>query len=111
MITVENLEKSFNDKKILKGISCSFKKGETSLIIGQTGAGKTVFLKCLLGLHDYDNGRIIFDNIELNKIDDYEKMKLKSNIGTVFQGSALFDSMTIEENVMFPLKMFQEMKY
>ena len=61
-------EKSFHNKKILKGISCSFKKGETSLIIGQTGAGKTVFLKCLLGLHDYDNGKIIFDNIELNKI-------------------------------------------
>ena len=110
MIRVENLEKSFHNKKILKGISCSFNKGETSLIIGQTGAGKTVFLKCLLGLHDYDNGKIIFDNIELNKIDDYDKMKLKSSIGTVFQGSALFDSMTIEENVMFPLKMFQEME-
>ena len=110
MIRVENLEKSFHNKKILKGISCSFRKGETSLIIGQTGAGKTVFLKCLLGLHDYDNGKIIFDNIELNKIDDYDKMKLKSSIGTVFQGSALFDSMTIEENVMFPLKMFQEME-
>ena len=110
MIRVENLEKSFHNKKILKGISCSFNKGETSLIIGQTGAGKTVFLKCLLGLHDYDNGKIIFDNIELNKIDDYDKMKLKSSIGTVFQGSALFDSMTIEENVMFPLKMFQDMK-
>ena len=110
MIRVENLEKSFHNKKILKGISCSFNKGETSLIIGQTGAGKTVFLKCLLGLHDYDNGKIIFDNIELNKIDDYDKMNLKSSIGTVFQGSALFDSMTIEENVMFPLKMFQDMK-
>ena len=110
MIRVENLEKSFHNKKILKGISCSFNKGETSLIIGQTGAGKTVFLKCLLGLHDYNNGKIIFGNIELNKIDDYDKMKLKSSIGTVFQGSALFDSMTIEENVMFPLKMFQEME-
>ena len=64
----------------------------------------------MLGLHDYDNGKIIFDNIELNKIDEYDKMKLKSSIGTVFQGSALFDSMTIEENVMFPLKMFQDME-
>ena len=109
--SLENLEKSFHNKKILKGISCSFKKGETSLIIGQTGAGKTVFLKCLLGLHDYDKGQIIFDNKELNKIGDIDKMKLKSSIGTVFQGSALFDSMTIEENVMFPLKMFQEMEF
>ena len=77
MIIVENLEKSFHDKKILKGISCSFKKGETSLIIGQTGAGKTVFLKCLLGLHDYDNGKIIFDNIELNNWDKYKNLKLE----------------------------------
>jgi phospholipid/cholesterol/gamma-HCH transport system ATP-binding protein len=77
------------------------------LIIGQTGSGKTVFLKCLLGLHKYDGGEVLFDKINLNSMTELEKMSLKSNIGTVFQGSALFDSMNIEENVMFPLKMFK----
>lgn len=110
MIKVKNLKKSFNDKLILKGINCEFEKGKTSLIIGQTGSGKTVFLKCLLGLHEYDRGEILFDNKSLNSMTDLEKMKLKSNIGTVFQGSALFDSMTIEENVMFPLKMFKDIQ-
>ena len=110
MIKVKNLKKSFNDKLILKGINCEFEKGKTSLIIGQTGSGKTVFLKCLLGLHEYDSGEILFDNKSLNSMTDLEKMKLKSNIGTVFQGSALFDSMTIEENVMFPLKMFKDIQ-
>ena len=108
MIKVKNLKKSFNDKLILKGINCEFEKGKTSLIIGQTGSGKTVFLKCLLGLHEYDSGEILFDNKSLNSMTDLRKMKLKSNIGTVFQGSALFDSMTIEENIMFPLKMFKD---
>ena len=107
MIKVKNLKKSFDNKPVLKGISCEFEKGKTSLIIGQTGSGKTVFLKCLLGLHKYDTGEVLFDKINLNSMTELEKMSLKSNIGTVFQGSALFDSMNIEENVMFPLKMFK----
>tara|TARA_X000000950_G_C13813138_1_gene618537 strand:- start:269 stop:1030 length:762 start_codon:yes stop_codon:yes gene_type:complete len=107
MIKVKNLKKSFDNKPVLKGISCEFEKGKTSLIIGQTGSGKTVFLKCLLGLHKYDRGEVLFDKINLNSMTELEKMSLKSNIGTVFQGSALFDSMNIEENVMFPLKMFK----
>ena len=111
MISVKNLKKSFDNNPILKGISCDFEKGKTSLIIGQTGSGKTVFLKCLLGLHKYEEGEIIFDNNNLKSMNDLEKMTLKSNIGTVFQGSALFDSMNIEENVMFPLKMFKEMPF
>ncbi len=111
MISVKNLKKSFDNNTILKGISCDFEKGKTSLIIGQTGSGKTVFLKCLLGLHKYEEGEIIFDNNNLKSMNDLEKMTLKSNIGTVFQGSALFDSMNIEENVMFPLKMFKEMPF
>jgi len=111
MISVKNLKKSFDNNPILKGISCDFEKGKTSLIIGQTGSGKTVFLKCLLGLHKYEEGEIIFDNNNLESMNDLEKMTLKSNIGTVFQGSALFDSMNIEENVMFPLKMFKEMHF
>jgi len=107
MIKVKNLKKSFDNKPVLKGISCEFEKGKTSLIIGQTGSGKTVFIKCLLGLHKYDEGEVLFDKINLNSMTELEKMSLKSNIGTVFQGSALFDSMNIEENVMFPLKMFK----
>jgi len=111
MISVKNLKKSFDNNPILKGISCDFEKGKTSLIIGQTGSGKTVFLKCLLGLHKYEEGEVIFDNNNLESMNDLEKMTLKSNIGSVFQGSALFDSMNIEENVMFPLKMFKEMPF
>ena len=72
MIKVKNLKKSFNDKLILKGINCEFEKGKTSLIIGQTGSGKTVFLKCLLGLHEYDRGEILFDNKSLNSMTDLE---------------------------------------
>ena len=106
MIKVKNLKKSFDNNPVLKGISCEFEKGKTSLIIGQTGSGKTVFIKCLLGLHKYDEGEILFDKINLNSMTELEKMSLKSNIGTVFQGSALFDSMNIEENIMFPLRMF-----
>ena len=109
MIKVKNLKKSFNNKPILKGISCEFEKGKTSLIIGQTGSGKTVFLKCLLGLHTHDEGQIIFNKSNIQQMNENQKMELKSSIGTVFQGSALFDSMTIEENVMFPLKMFRNM--
>ena len=109
MIKVKNLKKSFDNKPILKGISCEFEKGKTSLIIGQTGSGKTVFLKCLLGLHKHDEGQIIFSSDNIGDMNENQKMDLKSSIGTVFQGSALFDSMTIEENVMFPLRMFNNM--
>ena len=111
MIEVKKLKKSFNNKPILKGISCEFEKGKTSLIIGQTGSGKTVFLKCLLGLHTHDEGQIIFNKSNFQQMNENEKMELKSSIGTVFQGSALFDSMTIEENVMFPLRMFKNMHF
>ena len=111
MIRVKNITKSFNEKPVLKGITCEFEKGKTSLIIGQTGSGKTVFMKCLLGLHKHDSGKIIFNDRDFEKMNDNQKMELKSRIGTVFQGSALFDSMTIEENVMFPLKMFKNIPF
>ena len=109
MISIKNLKKSFNNKPVLRRISCEFEKGKTSLIIGQTGSGKTVFLKCLLGLHIHDEGKIIFDDKDIQTMNENQKMELKSSIGTVFQGSALFDSMNIEENVMFPLKMFNDL--
>ncbi len=106
MIEVKTLHKSFGEAHILKGINTVFENGKTSLVIGQSGSGKTVFLKCLLGLFEYEQGSIEFDGKEFQSLNDDEKRDLRSDIGMVFQGSALFDSMTIEENVMFPLKMF-----
>jgi phospholipid/cholesterol/gamma-HCH transport system ATP-binding protein len=106
MIKVKNLNKSFGEIKVLKGISTTFDKGKTNLIIGQSGSGKTVFLKCLLGLFSYNKGSISYDNEQFTNLSDLEKKILRSKIGMVFQGSALFDSMTILENVMFPLRMF-----
>ncbi|UAB75892.1 ABC transporter ATP-binding protein [Mesoflavibacter sp. SCSIO 43206] len=106
MIEVKNLHKSFGDAHILKGINTSFEKGKTNLIIGQSGSGKTVFLKCLLGLFNYEQGSIAYDGKIFSKLSEDEKRDIRAQIGMVFQGSALFDSMTIEENVMFPLKMF-----
>jgi len=106
MIVVEDLHKSFGDVEILKGITTSFEKGKTNLIIGQSGSGKTVFLKCLLGLFTYQSGCISYDGKIFSELSEDEKRNLKAEIGMVFQGSALFDSMTIAENVMFPLRMF-----
>ncbi|MDG1728729.1 MAG: ATP-binding cassette domain-containing protein [Algibacter sp.] len=106
MIEVNNLHKSFGDTEILKGISTRFDKGKTNLIIGQSGSGKTVFLKCLLGLFEYEEGTISYDGKIFSKLSEDEKRNLRSEIGMVFQGSALFDSMTIAQNVMFPLQMF-----
>ena len=106
MIEVKDLHKSFGDAHILKGISTAFDKGKTNLIIGQSGSGKTVFLKCLLGLFEYEQGSISYDGKIFSKLSRDEKTELRSKIGMVFQGSALFDSMTIVENVMFPLRMF-----
>ncbi|WP_299125676.1 ATP-binding cassette domain-containing protein [uncultured Winogradskyella sp.] len=109
MIEVKDLHKSFGDAHILKGITTSFEKGKTNLIIGQSGSGKTVFLKCLLGLFEFEQGSISYDGKFFSKLSGDEKRELRSKIGMVFQGSALFDSMTIAENVMFPLQMFTKM--
>ncbi|WP_223550920.1 MULTISPECIES: ABC transporter ATP-binding protein [Aestuariivivens] len=109
MIEVKELHKSFGNSHILKGISTTFEKGHTNLIIGQSGSGKTVFLKCLLGLFDYEDGSIAYDGKIFSQLSEDQKRDLRSQIGMVFQGSALFDSMTIAENVMFPLQMFTKM--
>jgi phospholipid/cholesterol/gamma-HCH transport system ATP-binding protein len=106
MIVVENIYKSFGDSHILKGISTSFDPGKTNLIIGQSGSGKTVFLKSLLGLFTPEQGHIKYDGKAYDEMTLDEKRDLRQDMGMVFQGSALFDSMTVEENVMFPLKMF-----
>ena len=106
MIVVNNLEKTFGNQKVLKGITTSFEAGKTNLIIGQSGSGKTVFLKSLLGIHTPETGTIEFDGRIYSHLTDDEKRELRTEIGMVFQGSALFDSMTVEENIGFPLKMF-----
>jgi phospholipid/cholesterol/gamma-HCH transport system ATP-binding protein len=106
MIEIKNIEKSFGGTKILKGISTVFETGKTNLIIGQSGSGKTVLLKSLLGIHTPESGKICFDGRVYSELEPDEKRELRTEIGMVFQGSALFDSMTVEENVAFPLKMF-----
>lgn len=110
MIRVENLHKSFGEDHILKGITTSFERGKTNLIIGQSGSGKTVFLKCLLGLHVPDEGKIYYSDKAIQDMNEEEKKALRQSMGMVFQGGALFDSMTVEENVMFPLRMFTRAK-
>ena len=106
MIRVENITKSFDENEILKGISTEFKKGKTNLIIGQSGSGKTVFLKCLLGLFKIDSGNIRFEGKMLKEMNIEERSILRQEMGMVFQGSALFDSMSVEENIKFPMQMF-----
>jgi len=106
MIEVNNIHKSFGDNHVLKGISTTFEKGKTNLIIGSSGSGKTVFVKCLLGLLTPEEGSISYDGRIYSELTLAERRDLRQEMGMVFQGSALFDSMTVEGNVMFPLEMF-----
>lgn len=110
MIRVEDIYKSFGEQEVLKGISTSFERGKTNLIIGQSGSGKTVMLKCLLGLFEPDKGKIYYQDQAIQDMDLEQKRLLREDIGMLFQGGALFDSMTIEENVMFPLRMFTKQR-
>ncbi|QEE49345.1 ATP-binding cassette domain-containing protein [Flavobacterium alkalisoli] len=110
MIEIKDIEKSFGDTKVLKGISATFETGKTNLIIGRSGSGKTVMLKSLLGIHTPEVGTISFDGRIYSELSKDEKRKLRTEIGMVFQGSALFDSMNVEDNVGFPLKMFTDKK-
>ena len=106
MIKVENLHKSFGDVNVLKGIDTQFIRGKTNLVIGQSGSGKTVFLKCLLGLFEPTKGDIYFDEKTYKDFSVKQRRELRKQMGMVFQGGALFDSMTVEENIKFPLRMF-----
>ena len=110
MIEVKDLKKGFDGEMILKGISTTFEKGKTNLIIGQSGSGKTVFLKCLLGLFRPTEGKILYDGEAYSELEPEEQRSLREQMGMVFQGSALFDSMTVEENIMFPLRMFTKQR-
>src|SRR5690606_16652487 len=109
MIEIKNLKKQFEDIEVLKGISTVFETGKTNLIIGQSGSGKTVMLKCLTGLITPTSGEVLFDGQDTTKFNYEERQRLRGEIGTVFQGSALFDSMTVLENVRFPLEMFSKL--
>ncbi len=111
MIEVKELRKKFDDVEVLKGINTSFDTGKVNLIIGQSGSGKTVFLKSLLNVFEPSSGAILFDGRDIMTMSREEKQGLRSEIGTVFQGSALFDSMTVEENISFPLDMFTNLTY
>lgn len=111
MIEVKNITKTFEDKTILHGISATFRQGITNLIIGQSGSGKTVLMKSLVGLHTPDTGEILYDGRDLLKMNQKQRKELRKEIGMLFQGSALFDSETVLGNVMFPLKMFSSMSH
>ena len=108
MIELRDITKSFAGKEVLKGISMTFEPGKTNLIIGQSGSGKTVLLKCLLGLHQTDGGSMLFSDQAYNEMSDDARRTLRREMGMVFQGSALFDSMTVLENVMFPMQMLTQ---
>jgi len=111
MIIVENINKSFGDKKVLSDINTSFEKGKVNLVIGRSGSGKTVLLKCLIGLLTPTDGSIFYEKKDFHHLSFEEQKKLRMEMGVVFQGSALFDSLTIEENVMFPLNMLTQQPY
>jgi phospholipid/cholesterol/gamma-HCH transport system ATP-binding protein len=111
MIRAEGIYKSFGDAEVLRDISISFEPGKTNLIIGRSGAGKTVLLKLLVGLHQPTAGTVFYDDIDFYKLNKREIRQIRMEVGMLFQGSALFDSMTTEENIRFPLDMFTNQSY
>ena len=109
MIEVRNIYKSFEEVDVLKDVSVVFEKGKTNLIIGQSGSGKTVLLKSIVGLHEIDKGEILYGDQDFSVMNFKGRKKIRQEIGMVFQGGALFDSASVEENVMYPLDMFTKM--
>ena len=111
MIRAENIYKSFEENEVLKGISTEFFPGKTNLIIGRSGAGKTVLLKLLIGLLKPTTGKVFYDNVDFFSLGKKEVRSIRMQVGMLFQASALFDSMTVEENIRFPLDMFTNMTW
>ena len=111
MISIRNISKSFNGVTVLDNITTDFHPGVINMIIGQSGSGKSVFTKCVVGLMNPDSGSILYDGKDFASMSEKQRLNIRQEIGFLFQYSALFDSLTVEENVMFPLKMFTTMSY
>lgn len=111
MIEIRHIKKSFGEKVVLHDVSAKMEAGNTNLIIGSSGSGKTVLMKIMIGLMTPDSGEILYEGQDITKMDTRELKELRMQIGMLFQGSALFDSKTVEENVMFPLDMFTKQRY
>jgi len=111
MIEVKNIQKSFGDKIIINNVSAVMKAGQCNLIIGASGSGKTVLMKCMVGLFEPDQGEVLYDGKNFTTMNAEEKTEIRKEIGMLFQGSALFDSLTVQKNVMFPLDMFTKWPY
>ena len=109
MIEVKNIHKTFGDNHVLKDVSFTFNSGKTNLVIGASGSGKTTLIKCMVGLHSPDAGSILFNESSYEVLDKKEKRNLRKEIGMLFQGGALFDYLTVEQNIAFPLSMFTNM--
>ncbi|MCB0545621.1 MAG: ATP-binding cassette domain-containing protein, partial [Saprospiraceae bacterium] len=108
MIQAKNIDKSFGEQQVLKGITFTFEAGKTNLIIGRSGAGKTVLLKILVGLQTPTGGEVWYDDVNFSQLDKAGMRAIRMKIGMLFQGSALFDSLTVEQNIRFPLDMFTD---
>jgi len=109
MIEIKDIHKTFGENEVLKGISANFKPGKNNLIIGGSGSGKTTLLKCIVGLHEPSEGDVFFDEQNFTDMTFEQRVPIRTHIGMLFQNSALFDSMTVEENIMFPLNLFTTM--
>lgn len=109
MIEIKDIYKTFGENDVLKGITADFKPGKNNLIIGSSGSGKTTLLKCIVGLHEPTKGKVLYDNENFTELHFEGRVPIRKHIGMLFQNSALFDSMTVEENIVFPLNLFTEM--
>ncbi|SEK32714.1 ABC transporter ATP-binding protein [Parapedobacter koreensis] len=109
MIEVQHIHKSFGDNHVLRGIDAQFEAGKISLIIGGSGSGKSTLLKCMVGLHNPEQGKVLYQGEDFTRMNFEDRIPIRKEIGMLFQNSALFDSMTVEQNIIFPLEMFTDM--